>query len=82
MKNNNSAVAAEIEDEEETGGEHTVRVYNIEWDDTTEEDIELDGLPDEVEIDVPVEMNLDTELADELTDQYGWCIRSLEYQIL
>jgi hypothetical protein len=73
---------AYTEDEDEIGGEHTVRVYNIEWDDATEEDIELDGLPDEVEIDVPIGMNLDTELADELTDQYGWCIRSLEYQIL
>jgi hypothetical protein len=27
-------------------------------------------------------MNLDECLADELTDEYGWCIRSLEYQIL
>lgn len=70
------------EDDTEEAGEQTVRVYNIEWDGATEEDIELDGLPEDLEIDLPIDMNLDECLADELTDIYGWCIRSLEYQIL
>ena len=52
--------------------------YNIRWD-TTDEEAPVRGhkvdLPKTVKL--PYKMSLD-EVADWLSDKYGWCINSLE----
>ena len=49
-----------------------MRVYNIEWDTDGEY---IEDLPDEVELPDDIE---DDYVADALSDEYGWCIFSLE----
>ena len=61
-----------------------IRAFNIDWD--TDGEV-VEGLPKEVIIDdLPdcqmKEMFEDSYLADELSDRYGWCINSLEAEII
>jgi len=59
-----------------------VRFYNIKWD-TTDDD-HPDGqdvdLPDDVTLEVDGDVDLDTEGADVLSDKYGWCVFSFDYE--
>lgn len=55
-----------------------VRVYNIKWD-TDGEEV---NLPSEVTIDINDGVDLQYEIADHLSDEYGWCVFSYSFEIL
>ena len=61
-----------------------IRVFNIVWD--TDGDY-IEDLPTEVIIDNPTDEMLDCvggyddEVADYLSDEYGWCIESFEMEL-
>lgn len=56
-----------------------IRVYNIEWDTDGEY---IPELPTEVELDdyIDGEYIEDDDVADVLSDMYGWCIFNLEIE--
>lgn len=67
----------------------TVRVSNIEWDvDLEENEIYSDavkelGLPESIVITVDEEDLEDDEfLADELSNEFGFCVCSLQYEVI
>lgn len=49
------------------------KVYNIHWDTTSDQEV-FESLPQYVEVSVDDEDNI----ADALSDAYGWCIFSYE----
>lgn len=55
-----------------------VRAFNIVWD-TGSDKVDL---PTDVIIDVPVDhaRDIDDELAGTLSDQYGWCVESVQWE--
>lgn len=64
-----------------------VRFTDIDWDTTDEEneDIEEDfgnRLPKTVTLEVDDDVELSTEGADVLSDKYGWCVNSFNYEIV
>lgn len=53
------------------------RVFNIDWD--VEDGV--DDLPNEIEIEIDYDCDcLDYEIADAITDEYGWCCFGFEYE--
>ena len=64
-----------------------IRCYDIVWD-TTSEDEEQDptqeelGLPSEVILDVEEDFDPITESADRLSDLHGWCIHTLQVEVI
>jgi hypothetical protein len=64
-----------------------VRFTDIDWDMTDEESEALveeygNGLPTIVSLEVDDDVELDTEGADVLSDKYGWCVNSFNYEIV
>ncbi len=58
-----------------------VNIFDIDWDVDNQED--LCELPvDLLNIDLPADMDLENELADAVADAYGFCVNSLEYEIV
>jgi hypothetical protein len=58
-----------------------VNVYDIDWDVDNQED--LRELPvDLLEVDLPADMDLENELADAISDAYGFTVNSLQYEII
>jgi hypothetical protein len=58
-----------------------VNIFDIDWDVDNQED--LCELPvDLLNIDLPADMDLENELADAVSDAYGFCVNSLEYEIV
>jgi len=55
-----------------------VRFFDIIWD----TDEESEELPNSVTFDVNDDVDLETEAADILSDRYGWCVCSLNYEII
>ena len=51
-----------------------IKTTNINWD-TDEYEVDL---PQQVELEVEDE----DEIADKLSDKYGWCIHGLAYEII
>lgn len=59
----------------------TVNILNIDWDVDNQED--LCDLPvDLLEVDLPADMDLENELADAVSDAYGFAVNTLEYEII
>lgn len=67
----------------ECGQPRQVHFYNIKWDTTDDEhpDGQDVDLPDEVMLDVDSDVDLDTEGADVLSNQYGWCVFSFDCEV-
>ena len=57
-----------------------VRVTDIDWDVDHEE--ELCDLPIDLEFDFPSDSNLEEDLADAISDAYGFSIKTLNYEVL
>jgi hypothetical protein len=57
-----------------------IKVTNIEWDVDNEED--LCDLPVNLEFDFPDSCNLDEDLAQAISDAYGFVINSLQYEVI
>lgn len=55
-----------------------VRFFNIQWD-TDGEDV---NLPDDTQMIVDNDINLDLEGADQLSDKFGYCVNSFEFEVL
>jgi hypothetical protein len=57
-----------------------VRFFNIVWD-TDDDQVDL---PDDVTLDTDLEDNEDVQYrgADVLSDTYGWCVVTFNYEIL
>ncbi len=51
-----------------------IKITNIDWD-TDKHNVDL---PQQVELEVDHE----DEIADKLSDKYGWCIYKLNYEII
>ncbi len=51
-----------------------IKITNIDWD-TDEHNVDL---PQQVELEVDHE----DEIVDKLSDEYGWCIYKLNYEII
>jgi|LakMenEpi03Aug12_release.lakeMendotaPanAssembly.Ray.scaffolds.fasta_scaffold415289_5 hypothetical protein len=59
----------------------TVNILNIDWDVDNQED--LCELPvDLLEVELPADMDLENELADAVSDAYGFTVNTLEYEII
>lgn len=61
-----------------------IKCYNIEWDTDGDKKI-LKKLPKEVIVnleDYDDEMDLDEQLADIISDEFGFCIFGFEYEII
>lgn len=54
-----------------------VKVFGIVWD-TDGEDVDL---PSEVTLEVSEDTDLENEIADILSDKYGWCVLSVDYSV-
>lgn len=52
----------------------TYNIHNIEWD-ATESDVEANGLPS----DCIIEVDWPSDIADELSDIYGFCVNGFTY---
>ena len=59
-----------------------VRFFNIKWDTTDEDNPQGQDvdLPSECVLEVYDKIDLDTEGADALSDEYGWCVFGFEYE--
>lgn len=55
-----------------------VRFYDIDWD-TDDEDVDL---PAEVTLEVDDDLDVEEEGSDILSDQYGWCVKGVNYEVL
>ena len=55
-----------------------VRFFDISWD-TDGEDVDL---PTDVTLEVDEDIDLDTQGADELSDEFGWCVFGFNYEIV
>ncbi len=55
-----------------------VKFFNIEWD-TEGEQVDL---PNEVVRTVEDDLDVAMDGADALSDEFGWCIRSFEFEII
>lgn len=55
-----------------------VRFFNIQWD-FDEQDVDL---PKETQIIVDNDTQLEFEGADTLSDKFGYCVHSFEYEVL
>lgn len=55
-----------------------VRFYNIVWD----TDGESVSLPTEVTLEVEADINVEYDGADVLSDKYGYCVHSFDYETL
>jgi len=59
----------------------TINVYDIHWD--VEHQESLCDLPvDLLNLDMPADTNFDTDLADAISDAYGFAITDLSYEII
>jgi hypothetical protein len=58
-----------------------VRFCNIKWD-TDGRSAKSLKLPSTVTVEIDDDCDIEEEGADLLSDQYGWCIRSLNYKVL
>lgn len=54
-------------------------LYNIVWDTDGKK---IAGLPDNVEVAVASDTDLEYEGADILSDKYGWCVESYSFRDL
>jgi|TARA_B100000287_G_C20365389_1_gene675560 hypothetical protein len=57
-----------------------IKTTNIDWD-TDNEQVDLPQVV-ELEIDGDNDEEGPYEIADKLSDEYGWCIRGLAYEII
>jgi len=57
-----------------------IKVTNIEWDVDNIED--LCNLPIDLEFDFPDSCNIEEDLADAISDCYGFAIKNLSYEII
>lgn len=55
-----------------------VRLFDIDWD---ADDHETD-LPTELTIEVDEDFDADNDSADWLSDNYGWCVNSVNVEVL
>lgn len=62
----------------EDGTKIKVKFSNIEWD-TEGEEVDL---PEEVELEVPPDVDLDSVGADLLSDKFGWAVRGFKFEKL
>jgi hypothetical protein len=59
----------------------TLNVTDIHWDVDNQED--LCDLPvDLLELDMPADMDFENDLADAISDAYGFAINDLQYEII
>jgi len=58
-----------------------IRFMDIKWDTDGHSPKDL-GLPEEVILPVGDEVDLDTEGADVLSDEYGWCVFSFDWEMI
>jgi hypothetical protein len=59
----------------------TVNVFDIEWDVDNQE--ELCDLPvDLIKMELPKSMDLENDLADAISDAYGFAIKNLYYEVV
>ena len=64
-----------------------IHVYDIEWDLTDEEtgrevDAEEEGLPEEVDLEIDDDEDVNTEVANQLSDDYGFCVKSFNTEVM
>lgn len=61
-----------------------VRAHNIIWDfeDNFDDDVSPPDLPTEVEIELDDDQDPFMETADALSDTYGWCVSSLDIEVI
>lgn len=64
-----------------------IHVYDIEWDLYDEDldrevDAEEEGLPEEVDLEIDDDEDVDTEVADRLSDEYGFCVKSFNTEVM
>ena len=58
-----------------------INVYDIDWD--VEHQESLCDLPvDLLELDMPADMDFENDLADAISDAYGFAINDLQYEII
>jgi hypothetical protein len=57
-----------------------IKVTDIEWDVDNEED--LCDLPIDLEFNFPDSCNIEEDLADAISDAYGFAIKNLSYEII
>lgn len=55
-----------------------VRFFNIQWDDDGEDA----NLPQDTQMIVDNDIDIDLEGADKLSDQFGFCVHSFEFEVL
>jgi len=56
-----------------------IKAFNIKYD-TDGEDIS--DLPDEITFDISADVDVENEIADLVSDKTGWCVFSVEYEIV
>lgn len=64
-----------------------VHVYDIEWDLVDEEtgrevDATEEGLPEEVDLEIDDDEDVNTEVANQLSDDYGFCVKSFNTEVM
>lgn len=64
-----------------------IHVFDIEWDLVDEEtgrevDREEEGLPEEVDLEIDDDEDVDTAVADQLSDDYGFCVKSFKTEVM
>jgi len=64
-----------------------IHVYDIEWDLVDEEtgrvvDREEEGLPEEIDLDIDDDEDVNTEVANQLSDDYGFCVKSFNTEVM
>lgn len=64
-----------------------IHVYDIEWDLVDEEtgrevDTEEEGLPEEIDLDIDDDEDVNTEVANQLSDDYGFCVKSFNTEVM
>ena len=64
-----------------------IHVYDIVWDLVDEEtgrevDAEEEGLPEEVDLEIDDDEDVNTEVANQLSDDYGFCVKSFNTEVM
>ena len=65
----------------------TIHVYDIEWDLVDEEtghevDCKEEGLPKEVDLEIDDDEDVNTEVANRLSDDYGFRVKSFDWKAM